>query len=182
MSTGGGAALGPETRVATFDWQAWRPTDRATLVFVCRDGEILLIRKKRGLGAGKINGPGGRLDPGETPAQCAVREAQEELHVTPLEVQLAGRLSFQFLDGYGLDVHVFSSHDCLGEARETDEAIPLWTPVDRIPFDEMWEDDRLWLPHMLAGRPFRGRFLFDGDSMVDHALELVSSDELRAGG
>lgn len=39
----------------------------ATLMFVIDEarGEVLLIRKKRGLGAGKINGPGGKIDPGK---------------------------------------------------------------------------------------------------------------------
>ncbi|MGD2110491.1 MAG: NUDIX domain-containing protein, partial [Phycisphaerae bacterium] len=65
----------------TPDWSTWRPRQTATLLFVIRAGEILLIRKKRGLGAGKINGPGGRVDPGETPREAAIREVQEELHV-----------------------------------------------------------------------------------------------------
>ena len=46
-------------RIADIDWNTWVPTDPATLVFVIRDRQMLLIRKKRGLGAGKINGPGG---------------------------------------------------------------------------------------------------------------------------
>ncbi len=135
-----------------------------------RDEQVLLIRKKRGLGAGKINGPGGRIDPGETPLQCAVREVQEELRVTPVDPLLRGQLSFQFLDGYSIHAYVFVASDCVGTARETDEAIPLWTPVDRIPYDEMWADDRLWVPRLLAGGCFEGRFVFDGDVMVDHAV------------
>ena len=71
------------TRIADIDWTTWQATDVATLVFVLHDGQALLIRKKRGLGAGKINAPGGRVDPGETVEQCAVREVQEELGVTP---------------------------------------------------------------------------------------------------
>ncbi len=51
-------------------WENWEPRERATLCFVRRENEVLLIRKKRGLGAGKINGPGGRIEPGETPAEC----------------------------------------------------------------------------------------------------------------
>ena len=65
------------------DWERWEPRQRATLLFVVRRDEILLIHKKRGLGAGKINGPGGRLEPGETPLACAIREVEEELCVTP---------------------------------------------------------------------------------------------------
>ena len=59
--------------VRDIDWDTWRPHDVATLLFVIRRGEVLLIRKLRGLGAGKINAPGGRLEPGETPAEADVR-------------------------------------------------------------------------------------------------------------
>ena len=131
------------TRLAEIDWPAWQPVDRATLLFVIRDGQILLIRKKRGLGAGKINGPGGRMDPEETPRQCAIREVEEELLVTPTGLSRRGELFFQFTDGYSIHVHVFSATDCRGEAKETAEAIPLWTDLDRIPYDEMWADDRI---------------------------------------
>jgi len=152
------------------EWRDWRPVDRATLVFVVRHDQTLLIRKKRGLGAGKINGPGGKLEPGESPAACAVREVEEELCVTPTGLVQAGELQFQFRDGYSIHVDVFRADGCLGEARETDEAVPLWTAIDRIPYDEMWEDDSVWLPLLLVGEYFRGRFVFDGDRMLDSAI------------
>lgn len=139
---------------------------RATLLFIFEGERVLLIRKKRGLGAGKINGPGGKIDPGETPAQCAVRETQEELGVTGLNVVEAGLLRFQFTDGLGLLCHVFRGDGCEGTPVETDEAVPLWTPVAAIPFDEMWADDRLWFHHLVARRPFTGNFEFDGDTML----------------
>jgi 8-oxo-dGTP diphosphatase len=160
-------------RLSDVDWRAWTPQVRATLLFVVRDHQILLIRKKRGLGAGKVNGPGGKLDPGETPRACAIREVQEELGVTPLDPRPCGELSFQFTDGLALHVAVFIAPECDGQAHETDEAVPLWTPLDAIPYDEMWADDRVWLPHALAGRTVRLRAVFDGDQMLDHALELA---------
>lgn len=156
---------------AAVDWHGWQPTEHATLLFVIKDGRMLLIRKKRGLGAGKINGPGGRVDPGEAPRAAAVREVREELEVTPLGVAAAGELCFQFLDGYGLHVWVFTASDLQGSPAETDEAIPLWVPLSAIPYDSMWPDDAFWFPHMLAGRPFAGRFVFDGEEMVSHAVE-----------
>jgi 8-oxo-dGTP diphosphatase len=60
-------------RLTDIDWTTWKPTDRATLLFVVDrpNGRILLIEKKRGLGAGKVNGPGGRIDEGETPTVTA---------------------------------------------------------------------------------------------------------------
>ena len=86
-------------------------------------------------------------------------------------VRLCGQHRFQFVDGYSLHVHVFASEGCEGVPGETDEAVPLWVPVDAIPYDEMWADDRLWVPLMLEGVPFSGRWIFDGDAIVDHVLE-----------
>lgn len=158
------------TRLSDIDWKNWNPHHRATLLFVVRDGHILLIQKKRGLGGGKVNGPGGKLKPGEAPIEGAIREVQEELRVTPTGVRPAGELSFQFTDGYSLHAYVFTAEGFTGEPQETEEAVPLWTPVGEIPFDRMWEDDRYWVPLMLEGVPFKGRFLFDGDAMLDHEI------------
>ncbi|MBJ95332.1 MAG: NUDIX hydrolase [Rickettsiales bacterium] len=154
------------------DWERWQPTDRATLLFVLDESKILLIRKKRGLGAGKISAPGGRMEPGESPLQCALRELKEEVGVTAFEAAERGLHHFQFMDGYALKVHVFITRRWSGEPVETDEAIPLWFDVAALPYEEMWEDDRLWMPHLLAGRSFVGWYLFDGDSMLQHRLEL----------
>jgi 8-oxo-dGTP diphosphatase len=157
-------------RVGDIDWSTWRAKDPATLVFVVKDASVLLIHKKRGLGAGKINAPGGRLEPGETPLEAAIRETREEVGITPLELSYAGLNLFQFTDDYSIHVDVFKATDFDGEATETDEAVPLWTPVDRIPYEKMWEDDRLWIPLLLEGVRFRGRYLFDGERMLDYEL------------
>lgn len=154
------------------DWDGWEPTIRATLLFVWRNDQLLLIRKKRGLGAGKINGPGGKIDPGESPLEAAERELHEELGVRACGTVERGELSFQFVDGLRLHVWVFTAPDCIGEAVETDEAVPLWTSVDALPYDEMWADDRVWIPEMLAERRFALRALFDGDEMLGYDLSV----------
>ncbi len=148
------------------DWSTWVPGMNATLLFVFREDEVLLIRKKRGLGAGKINGPGGKIDPGETPEQCAIREVEEELGVTAGDITDAGLMRFQFTDGLGLLCYVFRADSFTGTAVETDEAIPLWTKLEAIPFDEMWADDRLWFHHLIARRRFTGNFEFTDDTML----------------
>lgn len=152
------------------DWACWRPKEFATLLFVVRDAQILLIRKKRGLGAGKINGPGGRVEPGETSLEAAVRETREELGIVAVSPELRGELHFQFVDGYSLHCSVFVSADYIGEARETAEAIPLWTPLDAIPYEEMWADDIRWLPDLLAGRRIRGFFHFADERLLSHQV------------
>jgi 8-oxo-dGTP diphosphatase len=158
-------------RIAEIDWPTWKAVDKATLLFVKRGDELLLIRKRRGLGAGKINAPGGRLEKGEAPSDGAIREVQEEVCVTPIDPDHCGELFFQFVDGYSIHVWVFLANDHSGQACTTDEAIPIWTAVDEIPYDEMWADDRIWVPLMLAGKKFSGRFIFDGDEMVDYVME-----------
>ena len=130
-----------------------------------------MIRKKRGLGAGKINGVGGRLELGELPVAGILREAHEELGITLLDPIKRGELHFQFLDGYSLFCTVFVASHFDGTPVETEEAAPLWFDLRRLPFHEMWEDDRLWLGRMLDGEPFSGFFVFDGEKMVSQRVE-----------
>ena len=160
-------------RVDQIDWQTWVVEERATLMFVLRGDQVLLIRKKRGLGAGKINGPGGRIEEGETPMQCAIRETQEELKITPLNVVARGELRFHSDDFPKSHGYVFVATDYQGTATETEEAIPLWTPVDEIPYEEMWEDDIYWLPQVLSGKGVDGRFVFQGEDLLDWQVNSV---------
>lgn len=152
------------------DWDNWRAKDIATLTFIIKDKQVLLIRKKRGLGAGKINGPGGRLEEGETLLECAIREVQEELCITPVNPEYRGESLFQFTDQYSIHVHTYVAYDYDGTPSETEEAIPIWFDVDCIPYDEMWEDDKIWLPLLIEGQSFKGKYLFDGDDMIDYQL------------
>jgi 8-oxo-dGTP diphosphatase len=160
------------------DWSTWRARDPATLVFVMRGEETLLIHKKTGLGKGKINGPGGKIDPGETAEQCAARECEEELGIQVSALECCGEHKFQFTDGYSLHCFVFRTTCFEGVAVETEEAAPLWCANDQIPYDKMWEDDRLWLPMVLNGGHFRGRWIFDDDRMLDYELRRVPVAEL----
>lgn len=147
------------------DWSAWSGVIHATLMFIIKDDRVLLIEKKRGLGAGKINGPGGKIDPGETPMESAVRETIEEVLVRPLAPRKLGELWFSMSDCPDILCHVFRAEDFEGEPGETDEAVPVWTPLDELPYDRMWEDDRHWLPLLVAGTTFHGRFVFEGETM-----------------
>lgn len=165
-------------QLSDYDWTDWRAAQHATLLFVVRSNEVLLIRKKRGLGAGKINGPGGKLEAGETPLDCALREVEEEVGVRATGVRTMGEIRFQFVDGLTIWGYVFRADDCEGTPVETDEAIPRWFPFAEIPYEEMWPDDAVWLPWLLAGRRFAGRVLVDeADAMLDHDLHLLSADQ-----
>lgn len=161
------------TDVDAIDWSRWEPTERAVLCFV-RDGDrLLLIHKKTGLGVGKVNAPGGRIDPGETAEEAAVREVREEVHVEASGLTVVGELSFQFADGYSLHGVVFFASKHTGTPEATREADPFWCPVPEIPYERMWEDDRHWLPLALAGMPFRAFFVFDGDRMLSRRIDVL---------
>lgn len=162
------------TRVCDdIDWDSWDPAIRATLLFIIHEGRVLLMEKKRGLGEGKINGPGGKIDPGESPLACAVRETEEELHVTALDPEPAGELRFQFTDGLSIHCYVFRATRFEGTPTETEEGKPFWCDLDAIPYARMWQDDIHWLPGLLAGGRFTGEFLFEGDTMLDHHIRWV---------
>jgi len=160
----------PET-VKEVDWDAWEPKETAVICYIFKDDKVLLINKKTGLGAGKVNAPGGRVEIAEMPMEAAVREVQEETGLTPLNVREVGQLSFIFKDGYSLKGIVYFADDCTGEIGETEEADPFWQAVTEIPYDKMWEDDKLWLPLAMSGKYVKGHFIFDGDKMLSQEIE-----------
>jgi 8-oxo-dGTP diphosphatase len=166
--------MDPERVPATVeevDWEAWEPSETAVLCYVISDGQVLLINKKTGLGKGLVNAPGGRIEEGESPAEAAVRELQEEVGITPIEPYEVGRLSFLFTNGFSLSGRVFFAERYRGEPRESDEADPFWVPIDKIPYEKMWEDDRVWLPKALAGSYIEGRFIFEEEKMLSMKID-----------
>lgn len=139
-------------------------TRLATPCYILRDGEVLLIRKKRGFGANKYNGVGGKVEEGEGVLEAAIREIREEVGIEPLELRYAGVLEFYSEDDApDWVVYVYTCTEARGTPRPSEEAEPYWFPIDNLPFDKMWEDDRFWLPQVLKGRRVRGRFRFSRD-------------------
>lgn len=69
---------------------------QTTVCFLLSGDSILLAMKKHGHGVGKWNGVGGKAEPDETIEQTAIREAQEEIGVTPKELKKVARVTFLF--------------------------------------------------------------------------------------
>jgi 8-oxo-dGTP diphosphatase len=165
---------GPRT-IDDIDWTVWQPDQDAVLCFVMQDDKVLLIHKKTGLGAGKVNAPGGRIEEGESSAQAAVRECKEEVGLTPLDLEKRADLSFHFTDGFTLHCSAYFAKDHEGTLIETDEADPFWCEIGDIPFPQMWEDDAVWLPIALGEKRVVGRFIFDGDAMLSKDVREIES-------
>lgn len=142
-------------------------TTFATLCFPVRDGQVLLLRKADGLwGGGKWNGPGGKLLSGEDPEEGAAREVREETGLLVRDLHFSGLLRFFFgeSDVPAWVVYVFTCQDFSGAPTEGREGILRWYPLDRLPLDHMWEDDRHWLPRLLSGQRLWAEFRFDPDA------------------
>lgn len=154
------------------NWQTWTPQETAVLLFLLEGDQVLLIHKKRGLGKGKINAPGGRVEPGESWEEAARRETQEETGLSPQRLTRVAELRFQFTDGYALEAHAFLARGWTGVLAPCDEADPFWHPVASLPWQRMWADDALWLPQALNHRFVSARFLFDGEVMREADLTV----------
>lgn len=140
-----------------------------TNVLFVKDQKVLLGLKKRGFGLRKYNGFGGKLQPGETIEDAAVREAREEAGLEMKEYYKAAEIDFQ--DSYPLRMHLYVCTAWDGKVTESDEMAPAWFGYDEVPLDKMWDDDQYWLKTALAGKKFKASFLFEKSDDVDGTAE-----------
>lgn len=150
-----------------------------TLLFLRDSDRILLAMKKRGFGADRFNGVGGKVEPGETIEQALVRECNEEIGVTPVTFAKVGECDFVQQEGekpWRMYVHIYICTEWQGEPQETEEMAPSWVDTKDIPYERMWQDDILWLPSVLDGKKIFGSFTFDEhDTMLTHDVKEVET-------
>lgn len=131
--------------------------------------EVLLIMKKRDFGAGKWNGPGGKVKPNENPMAAAIREVKEEVDIKVKMAEELGCMEFIWPDqlkNWNQRCYVYLAREFSGQPKESDECRPAWFSLNQIPYDQMWDDDKYWYPDALAGKKFKKRFYFDKDNKV----------------
>jgi len=147
-----------------------------TLCYVIGNEKLLMLKKSVGLfGGGKWNGLGGKILTGESAEQACVREVYEESGLRVGDIKCHGVLGFWFGKSKEptITCYVFSTKSFEGQLREGQEGILRWIDFDEIPYDEMWKDDRYWLPLLLKGKDFTGEFHFnqDGTKLLKHHLK-----------
>lgn len=151
---------------------------KVTLCFLLRENEICLAMKKRGFGAGKYNGVGGKLDEGETVEQAALREVQEEIGVAVSikDLEHAGTVTFTFTTkpDWDQEVHIFLIRKWNGDPIETEEMAPEWFALHEIPYEKMWIDDKHWLPTVLEGKKIQAHCALseDGSEIENFTLTV----------
>jgi len=149
----------------------------ATLCEIIDGSQILLQKKSTGkFGEGKWNGSGGKLRTGEMPKDGVVREVYEETGLKAYNLKFHGVLKHFFGKGSKPDwvVHIFSTRSFEGKLKESDEGVLRWFKLEEIPYGEMWEDDKHWLPLLLDGTFFDGEFYFDekGAKLLHYNLDV----------
>jgi 8-oxo-dGTP diphosphatase len=151
----------------------------ATLCYVRAHGQTLMlhrIKKANDMHAGKWNGLGGKLIPGETPEECAIREVKEESGLTLINPQWRGILTFpSFANNEDWYAFVFVATEFTGELIDSDEGVLAWIDDDRLPELNLWEGDHIFLQWLEQERFFSGRFLYRDGKLVEHSVVFYPS-------
>lgn len=147
-----------------------------TLCLVFQYPNVLLGMKKRGFGMGKWNGFGGKVNEDESIREAAIREIKEEAGIEVKDLIKMGIIDFEFKGNTEIAVvHIFKSENFVGNPTESEEMRPQWFEVGEIPFDQMWADNKYWFPMFFEGKKFKGRFLFEGENIIEYALSEVAN-------
>lgn len=144
--------------------------------------KVLLAMKKRGFGEGKWNGLGGKVDESakESVEDAMAREVYEEIGV---EVKKYYKVAvfdfiFKFNGDFSQRMHTFIATEWVDEPKETEEMRPQWFAWEDIPYDEMWEPDRHWIPKVLKGKRLIGRFVFgDNNQLIEKQIKKIKNNQ-----
>ena len=147
----------------------------ATLCYVRRPGQTLMlhrVKKANDMHQGKWNGLGGKLEPGETPEACAIREIYEESGLRVTHPELRGFLTFpDFRPGESWYTFVFVCRHFTGGLIDSPEGVLQWIDDEALPTLNLWEGDRLFFPWLEEnGRLFSGHFTYVQGRLTDHAV------------
>ncbi len=164
---------------------------KVTLSAVTPYARLLMGMKKRGFGAGKWNGFGGKIEIGETPRAAAIREMREESGIELDDSSLSKRaVLLQEFERDGstpsassqpmMEIHVYLAEQYSGSLVESEEMRPAWCDVRDLPYASMWADDEHWYPVLLSEEAprFKAHFLFRGESkLLSHTIQLMTTEE-----
>jgi len=146
------------------------PRVLATLVYAIHDDEVLLHRRVKDPNKGLWVAPGGKLEPEESPTECAIREMHEETGLAVLDPVLRGIMTevsprpdyrwITFIFAATRWTGTLAPAAGIGEFRwvRTSEVFDLdIPPTDRIFFARVVR---------LADHPFLVKFTYDADLLI----------------
>lgn len=148
----------------------------ATLCYLRKNGKTLMLYRNRKPGdthKGKWNGLGGKLEAGETPEACSIREVKEESGLEVIDQQLKGVLTFPLFDGEeDWYVFVFLIKEFEGELGTCSEGDLAWIEDEKLLELNLWEGDREFLPWLEQEKFFSGEFVYKEKQLVDWQVKF----------
>ncbi len=119
------------------------------------------VKKPNDMHAGKWNGLGGKLEPGESPEMCAAREVLEESGLTVGNLEWHGILTFPaFAKDEDWLAFVYVAREPSGTLIDSPEGDLAWIPDDDLATLTLWQGDRIFIPWLLRDAFFSGRFSY----------------------
>jgi 8-oxo-dGTP diphosphatase len=129
------------------------------------------IKKENDMHAGKWNGLGGKLEAGETPEECALREIWEEAGITVKNLTLRGLITFPgFSDDEDWYAFLFIANYDEGELIDSPEGDLRWIPNDKLLELNLWPGDRIFIPWLDQPGFFSGKFVYQDGELVEHEV------------
>jgi 8-oxo-dGTP diphosphatase len=146
----------------------------ATLCYLRNNGRTLMVhrvKKSNDMHHGRWNGLGGKLEPGETPEECVIREVREESGLTIHKPFLKGLLTFPGFanneDWYGF---VFKAYEFCGDLIESPEGNLKWIDDDQLLGLNLWEGDKIFIPWLDQLGFFSGKFIYKQGKLFSHQV------------
>ena len=149
----------------------------ATLCYVRHNSHTLMLyrnKKRNDIHEGKWNGLGGKLEPGETPEECVIREVLEESGLIIRNPKLCGLLIFPKFKGNDWYVFVFTATEFSGDLIDSPEGRLEWIPDEKILDLSLWKSDHIFMPWIREGTFFTAKFEYEGNEMRRHQVVFHS--------
>ena len=152
----------------------------ATLCYLKMDGKTLMIhriKKENDMHQGKWNGLGGKLNPGESPEDCVIREVHEESGLNISDPLLKGFLTFpRFANEEDWYAFVFVARKIEGQLIESEEGVLKWIDDEQLLNLDLWEGDLIFLPWLERPGIFSGKFIYRDGKLVEHSVIFYESN------
>jgi 8-oxo-dGTP diphosphatase len=148
----------------------------ATLCYLRHAGQTLMIhrvKKANDMHQGKWNGLGGKLEPGETPEECARREITEESGLRVGNLQLKGLLTFPaFANEEDWYAFVFVADEFEGKLIDSPEGVLQWIDDSELMDLDLWAGDRIFLEWLDRPGFFSGKFIYQDGVFIDYEVNF----------
>ena len=149
----------------------------STLCYVQKGGKTLMLHRNKKVGKihdDKWNGLGGKMEPGESPEDCVLREVREESGLKISAPKLKGLLTFPSFDGENdWLVFVYAARKFFGKPyRESREGALRWVPTSKLPGLNLWEGDKHFLAWLKGPRLFSAKFVYRKGKFISHEVHF----------